>query len=105
MALARLALKNMQQRVASTSSSLLSYQMVSERTLNSVQKHRWGSELLRRISSGAGEEDSAGQQVVVSEAGKKSKLLPKSKRRLSLWRREDDDFPPPLWGKLFLFTE
>lgn len=98
MALARLALKNLQQRVAPTSSSLLSYECLSERSLNSVQKQRWGSELLRRISSAAGEENSAGQQVVVSEGGKKSsKLFPKRKQRRSLWKREDDDFPPPLW--------
>ncbi|KAL3528868.1 hypothetical protein ACH5RR_008190 [Cinchona calisaya] len=85
MALARLVFKNLQQRV-------------SERTLNSVQKQRWGTDFLRRISSvAAGEENSAGQEVAVSECGKKSKLFPKRKRRRNLWRREDDDFPPPLW--------
>ncbi|XP_071903277.1 26.5 kDa heat shock protein, mitochondrial-like [Coffea arabica] len=93
MALARLALKNLQQRC-----SLPSYQCASERTVNSVQKQRWGSELLRRISSAAGKEDSAGQQVAVSEGGEKSnKLFPKKKQRRSLWKKEDDDFPPPLW--------
>ncbi|XP_027169808.1 26.5 kDa heat shock protein, mitochondrial [Coffea eugenioides] len=93
MALARLALKNLQQRC-----SLPSYQCASERTVNSVQKQRWGSELLRRISSAAGKEDSAGQQVAVSEGGEKSnKLFPKKKQRRSLWQKEDDNFPPPLW--------
>nr|XP_027121387.1 26.5 kDa heat shock protein, mitochondrial-like [Coffea arabica] len=98
MALARLALKNLQQRVAPASSSLPSFQCASERTVNSVQKRRWGSELLRRISSAAGKEDSAGQQVAVSEGGKKSnKLFPKKKQRSSLWKKEDDNYPPPLW--------
>lgn len=104
MTLACLALKNLQQRVASPSSSLLSYRTVSERTLNSVQKQRWGSELLRRISSAAGEESSAGQQVAVSEGGKKSKLFPRRKRRRSLWRRDEDDFAPSLWGNISLFS-
>ncbi|KAI5660491.1 hypothetical protein M9H77_29284 [Catharanthus roseus] len=92
MALARFALKNLQQRLASPLS-------------HGVQNRSWGSELLRRSLSSssaaaAGEEKSqGGREVSVSEGGKKSKLFPRRRRRggsLWNWKRNTDGFPP-LW--------
>lgn len=102
MALARLALKNLQQRLVPTSSSPLS-QSVSEKSLNVVQKQRWGSEFLRSLSSagGGGEAKQESREVSVSEGRKKSKLFPWRRRRGSgsLWKKNTAEFPP-LWGKL-----
>lgn len=97
MALVRLALKNLQQRLVPTSSSPLS-QTVSEKALNAVQKQRWGSELLRSLSSAAGgvEGKQEGREVSVSEGRKKSKLFPWRRRRGSLWKKSTEEFPP-LW--------
>ncbi|XP_061340041.1 26.5 kDa heat shock protein, mitochondrial isoform X2 [Gastrolobium bilobum] len=89
MALARLALKNLQQRV-STSSSLIGY--------DCVQKHRWGNELLKRFTTAASDKGkSEGTEVAVSE-GKKSRLFPRRKGRRWLWRNNDRDFSPALNG-------
>lgn len=99
MALARLALKNLQQRLVSTSSSLLS-QTVSEKALNAVQKQRWGSEFLRSLSSAGGADGKQeSREVSVSEGRKKSKLFPWRRRRGSgnLWKKNTEEFPPPLW--------
>lgn len=97
MALGRLVLKNLQQRLVSTSPSPLS-QSVSERALNAVQKQRWGSELLWSLSSaGDGEGKQEGREVSVSEG---RKLFPWRRRRGSLWKKNTEVFPPPLWGKL-----
>ncbi|XP_049365591.1 26.5 kDa heat shock protein, mitochondrial-like [Solanum verrucosum] len=86
MALAPLALKNLQQK-SNPSVRHLSY---------NVQKQRWCSELVRRFSTEfekqqvadvAGNEKSENQQVTVSDSGKKSKLFPRRRRRGNL--------PPP----------
>ncbi|OIS96007.1 PREDICTED: 26.5 kDa heat shock protein, mitochondrial-like [Nicotiana attenuata] len=99
MALSRLALKNLQQKLSSCSSTLLNS---SQRNLNNVQKQRWCSELVRRFSTEAavGKEKTETQEIAVSEGGKKSKLFPRRRRRGNLWRRNDSDFAPALWENL-----
>ncbi|KAJ1429127.1 HSP20-like chaperone [Sesbania bispinosa] len=83
MALARLALRNLQQRV---SASLIG------------QKQRWGNnELVARFATAAGEKGkSEGSEVAVSE-GKKSRLFPRRRGRRLPWRSDDRDFPPALY--------
>ncbi|XP_057786864.1 26.5 kDa heat shock protein, mitochondrial [Salvia miltiorrhiza] len=80
MALARLALKNLQQR-ASYSGSLLAK--------NAAEKQRW---FLRGLSSAA-EEKAHEVAVQEAEGGKK----PKRRRGGNLWRRDGRDFVPALW--------
>ncbi|GFQ04600.1 26.5 kDa heat shock protein mitochondrial [Phtheirospermum japonicum] len=83
MALARLALKNLQQTASS-----------------SAQRPRyWGSQLLRRLSSAAEEKSSpAGEvAVAVADGGKKSKLFPRRRSKRSLWRRNNRDYVPAIW--------
>ncbi|XP_009604017.1 26.5 kDa heat shock protein, mitochondrial [Nicotiana tomentosiformis] len=103
MALSRLALKNLQQKLGSCSSSLLN-SSVNQRNLNNVQKQRWCSQLVRRFSTEAAgsKEKSETQEVAVSEGGKKPKLFPRRRRRGSgsLWRRNNSDFAPALWENL-----
>ncbi|KAK6127995.1 hypothetical protein DH2020_038256 [Rehmannia glutinosa] len=91
MALARLALKNLQQRASSSS---LWAQISSP-----AQKQRsWGSQLLRGLSSAAEEKPgAAAHEVAVAEGGKKSKLFPRRRSRRGLWRRNNRDFAPALW--------
>ncbi|KAK6153744.1 hypothetical protein DH2020_013383 [Rehmannia glutinosa] len=94
MALARLALKNLQQRASSSSSSL--WAQIS----SPAQKQRsWGSQLLRGLSSAAEEKPSAAtHEVAVADGGgKKSKLFPRRRSRRGLWRRNNRDFAPALW--------
>ncbi|KAK7255238.1 hypothetical protein RIF29_28644 [Crotalaria pallida] len=84
MALARLALKNLQQRVSAPASSSL--------------KQRWGSnEMLRRFASAASDKGkSEGTEVAVSEV-KRPRLFPKRRgSRRWLWRNNERDFPPAL---------
>jgi len=82
MALARFALKNMQQRVMPTPAQ---------------NNQRWASQLLRRLSSAAEEKPAAAQEVAVAEGGKKSKLFPRRRgRRGGLWRNNNRDFVPGL---------
>ncbi|GMQ08937.1 hypothetical protein CsSME_00052466 [Camellia sinensis var. sinensis] len=101
MALARLALKNLGQRVVvspSCSSSLLVVsQRVVERSLSTGLEQRWVSnELLvrsfctRRTSDG-NDEKSEGREVAVSEegGGKKFRLFPRRQRRRGLWRNNN----------------
>ncbi|PIN25375.1 Molecular chaperone (small heat-shock protein Hsp26/Hsp42) [Handroanthus impetiginosus] len=93
MALARLALKNLQQR-GTTSASLLSRNVAS-----SEQKQgNWGLQILRRLSSGAAEEKAeGGREVAVAEGGKKSRVFPRRRSRRGLWRNNNRDFVPALW--------
>ena len=89
MALARLALKNLQQRVLASPSC--------------VQRQRWGNEIVRRFTTTAsdkvaGEKTSDGKDVAVSEAKKKSKLFPRKQRRRWLWKNDDPNFVPALYG-------
>ncbi|CAK9149923.1 unnamed protein product [Ilex paraguariensis] len=105
MALTRMALKNLTQRVvcpsSSSSSSSFLCQSTTEKALGSVQKQRWTSELLKRVSTAAGddEEKPEGREVAVSEPerGKRFKLFPRKKCRRGLWRKNDRDFAPALW--------
>lgn len=90
MALARLALKNLQQRVCTSSSSLISHD---------VQKQRWGNELLRRFANAAGDKGkSEGSEVAVTEGKKSNRLFPRRRGRRSWpWRNDDRDFHPALY--------
>lgn len=97
MALARLALKNLEQKYALLNPSV--------RQVNDVQKQRWCSDLVRCFSTeseaagGKGKSDK--QEVAVSESGKKSKLFPRRRRRGSLWRHNGPDgFAPALFENL-----
>ncbi|PHU29580.1 hypothetical protein BC332_01673 [Capsicum chinense] len=94
MALARVALKNLNQKIAFVNPS------VSQ--VKYVEKQRWCSELLKRFSTEAEAADGKGKsKVAVSESGKKSKLFPRRRRRGSLWRHRDpDDFAPVLFENL-----
>ncbi|KAK4267543.1 hypothetical protein QN277_024312 [Acacia crassicarpa] len=86
MALARLALKQLQQRVGSASASSL----VETRPIGSAQKL-----LQRSFSTESAKSDNKTSEVTVSE-GKKSRLFPRRQRRRWPWRNEDRDFPPAL---------
>ncbi|KAL1554152.1 26.5 kDa heat shock protein, mitochondrial-like [Salvia divinorum] len=82
MALARLALKNWQQR-----SSYLAKNVTATTT----------SQFLRGLSSTAEEKAAVGgHEVAVQEGGKKPKLSPRRRGR-NLWRRDGRDFVPALW--------
>ncbi|KAL4335080.1 hypothetical protein GQ457_07G032050 [Hibiscus cannabinus] len=99
MALARLALRNMQQRVSS-SSSLLGHNL-GERSVGGVQRQRWNDEMLKRFMATAPDKDSADnkKQVSVSDGEKKFRLFPRRRNRRSLWNwrnRQNDDYAPTL---------
>lgn len=103
MALARLAMKSLQQRVVSPSSSLLSRNV--NLSTAPTHKEKWASEFLRRLSTVAGEksEGGAAREVAVSEGGDKTfKLFPRKKNRRGLWRSHDRDVVPASWGKFSL---
>lgn len=103
MALARLALKNMQQRLGSASSA-------PSLCRASQIRQGWNSSdeamvMNRRFLSTATEKASDDKEVAVSEKGdgRKSRLFPRRNRRRSLWRRNDDaDFVPALYGNMFM---
>ncbi|KAL2338145.1 hypothetical protein Fmac_012591 [Flemingia macrophylla] len=89
MALARLALKNLQQRVC-TSSSLIGH--------DGVHKQRWSNEFLRRFATAAGDKGkSEGTEVAVTEGKKSNRLFPRRRGRRWGWRNDDRDFPPALY--------
>ncbi|KAG6410715.1 hypothetical protein SASPL_128781 [Salvia splendens] len=96
MALARLALKNLQQR-ASYSASLLAKNVTATAP---PEKQRLASQFLRGLSSTAEEKAAGGHEVAVQEGGKKPKLSPRQRGRRggNLWRRDGRDFVPALWG-------
>ncbi|KAK7294092.1 hypothetical protein RJT34_16975 [Clitoria ternatea] len=81
MALARLALKNLQQRVCGTDSS-------------SLIGHGGVHKLARFATVAAG--DKGTSEVAVSEGKKSNRLIPKRRGRRWLWRNNDPDFPPAL---------
>ncbi|KAH6771881.1 HSP20-like chaperones superfamily protein [Perilla frutescens var. frutescens] len=96
MALARLALKNLQQR-ASYSASLLARNVTAAAP---PERQRWASQFLRGLSSAAEENVGSAHEVAVQEGGKKSKLSPRRRSRRgagSLSRRDGRDFVPALW--------
>ncbi|KAK8551199.1 hypothetical protein V6N12_039854 [Hibiscus sabdariffa] len=98
MALARLALRNLQQRVSS-SSSLLGHNL-GERSVGGVQRQRWNDEMLKRFMATAPDKDSADskKQVSVSDGEKKFRLFPRRRNRRSLWnwRNRQNDYAPTL---------
>ncbi|XP_059640865.1 26.5 kDa heat shock protein, mitochondrial [Cornus florida] len=106
MALVRLAMKNVQQRVVSPSSCSLLSQSFSERSLSAAHKQRWGSELVKSLSTttekttqqlqAEGAKSSDNREVSVSEGAKKSKLFPSRKGRKGLWRNNDPQLVPSL---------
>ncbi|XP_043700535.1 26.5 kDa heat shock protein, mitochondrial [Telopea speciosissima] len=113
MAMARLALSNLQQRVSM--SSLFNAQ-IGNRGMVVPQQKRWGSELLRRLSTTdsekvSDEKSSQGRDIAVSEGGssssKKSKLSPfrrkKGSWRRGLWRNDNRDLIPFSLNELFPF--
>lgn len=100
MALARLALKNVQQRTMASSPST-----TFSRTVDNLQKLRWSSDLVNRFSTaGDGEDKTEKREVAVSEGGKKSKLFPRRRGRGSLGRRRNPDFAPAIWGTIDILT-
>lgn len=107
MALARLALKNLHQRVLSPASfsaaSVLGHS-VNERTVGE-SRGRVGNEIVKRFSTEANEkvsgEKSENKDVAVSQA-KRSRLFPRRQRRRGLWRDGDRNFVPALYGTFSL---
>ncbi|KAF3450882.1 hypothetical protein FNV43_RR06971 [Rhamnella rubrinervis] len=106
MALARLALKNTQQKVLSSpsaaASSMLGRTAVSEKAIGGVQRQSWkNSELVKKFATAASdkasdEKSGESKEVSVSE-GKKSRLFPRRQRNRDLWRNNDRDFVPALY--------
>ena len=108
MALARLALKNLQQRV-SASSSLVRHGVSESRVTGSLQRERcWNNEALRSYANvtAATDKDKPGDssnEVAVTER-KRSRLFPRRQRRRSWpwsWRGDDRDFAPALSGNYY----
>lgn len=96
MALARLALKNIGQRVVSPSCYSIASQTLVNRSLDStVERQRWwGCDRRHGFSTSSGDhpEKSEGREVAVSDKSdkKKFKLFPRKQRKKGLWRRNDD---------------
>jgi len=86
MALARLAMRNLEQRVpASCSASLLGHERFVK---------RFTAEASDKVG---GQTTDGRKEVAVSEGGKKSKLFPRRQRRWRPWRNDDRDFAPALY--------
>lgn len=103
MALARLALKNLQQRASSQPSAVLSRNALLRPVFNEkpvgfggAQEQGWRYGLLQRFASGSGSE---GKEVAVEtdqggrRGGRWRSLLPRRLRRPSLWRRRETRDP------------
>lgn len=103
MALARLALKNLQQRASSQSSAVLSRNALLRPYWNekpvgfgAAQEQGWRCGLLQRFASASGSE---GKEVAVEtdqggrRGGRWRSLLPRRLRRPSLWRRRETREP------------
>ncbi|XVE89099.1 hypothetical protein DITRI_Ditri19aG0123200 [Diplodiscus trichospermus] len=103
MALARLALRNLQQRVSS-SSSFLGHNL-GERSVGGLQRQRWNDEILKRFmatnSDKVSVEKKEGKQVSVSDGEKKFRLFPRRRNKRSLWnwnwRNNRHDYAPALY--------
>lgn len=105
MALARFALKSLQQRaLASSYSASFLGQGVNERSVSGVQRQRSGDEIVRRFTAAAGdkvagETSDHRKEVAVSEGrDKKSRLFPRRNRKRWFWRNKDRDFTPAHYG-------
>ncbi|XVE52204.1 hypothetical protein DITRI_Ditri02bG0104200 [Diplodiscus trichospermus] len=92
MALARLALRNLQQRVSPCSSSL-----------GHNARQRWNDEILKRFmattTGKVSDDKKESKQVSVSEGENKSRLFPRRKNRRSLWnwRNKQRNYAPALY--------
>ncbi|XVF74733.1 hypothetical protein PTKIN_Ptkin13bG0135600 [Pterospermum kingtungense] len=100
MALACLALRNLQQRVV-TSSSVLGHNL-GERSIGGVlQRQRSNDEILKRSMATAtdGKNEGKTKTVSVSEGEKKFRIFPRTENRRSLWnwRNNQHDYAPPLY--------
>ena len=105
MALARLALKNLGERVVSPCCYSLVSQSFAEKSIGTAQNQRWSSEILKGFAAkpSGGDVQSKGQEVAVEEADKESKLSPKrNHRKKGLWRKDNNDIVPALHGTLTL---
>ncbi|XWS16447.1 hypothetical protein CRYUN_Cryun34aG0088300 [Craigia yunnanensis] len=91
MAVARLAFRNLQQRVSP--SSFLGHNL----------RQRWNDEILKRFmattTGKVSDEKKEGKEVSVSESEKKSRLFPRRKNKRSLWnwRNKQHDYAPALY--------
>ncbi|OAY52815.1 26.5 kDa heat shock protein, mitochondrial [Manihot esculenta] len=90
MTLARLALRNLSQRLSSSTSC------VTKRSGVDMQRQKWNDELLKRFMATAGE-TSDGKEIAVNDGNKKSKLFPRKKGRRGLWRSNGREFVPQLY--------
>ncbi|KAF4399737.1 hypothetical protein CsatB_012939 [Cannabis sativa] len=91
MALARLALKNMHQRVLSSPSFVGHGAMERAAIIGGAQ--RFSTEATEKVAT----ESSEGKQVSVSQGKKSRPVLPRRQRKRGLWRRNQADFPPALF--------
>ncbi|CAJ1951277.1 unnamed protein product [Sphenostylis stenocarpa] len=91
MALARLALKNLHQRVCASSS-------LTGHGCSGVNKQRWNNELLKRFATAAGDKGkSEGTEIAVTEGKKSNRLFPRRRGRRWIWRNNNRDFSPALY--------
>ncbi|KAL5756442.1 hypothetical protein ACOSP7_020874 [Xanthoceras sorbifolium] len=115
MALARLALRSLQQRVPSSSvaAAALGHGVIerSASSVNGVQRERWNNELLKRfIATSAGNEEKKDSKEVSVTEKKSSRLFPRRKSKRSLWRNNNvpslyEIFPSGLGNALLQATE
>lgn len=100
MALARLALRKLCQRVldspSSTAPSFLGHG-TSERAAILGGAQMFSTEAAGSTDKVASE-TSDGKQVSVSDSKKSKSLFPRRYRKRGLWRRNQGDFPPALFG-------
>ncbi|KAK7381584.1 hypothetical protein VNO80_00130 [Phaseolus coccineus] len=91
MALARLALKDLRQRLFASSS-------LTGHGSGGVHRQRWNNELLKRFATAAGDKGkSEASEVAVTEGKKSNRLFPRRRGRRWIWRNHDRDFPPALY--------
>ncbi|XP_062089855.1 26.5 kDa heat shock protein, mitochondrial isoform X1 [Humulus lupulus] len=97
MALARLAFKNLHQRVLSSPSFVGHGAFERAAIIGGAQKFSTSTD---KVASEASE----GKQVSATESKKSRSVLPRKHRKRGLWRRNQGDFPPALfvfhWKKL-----
>ncbi|XVF24793.1 hypothetical protein REPUB_Repub13aG0158200 [Reevesia pubescens] len=103
MALACLALRNLQQRVSFSSSSL-AHNLGGRSVVGGVERQKWNDEILKRFMATAtdhkfSDEKKESKKVSVSEGEKKFRLFPRRKNRRTLrnWRNNQHDYAPALY--------
>ncbi|XP_062089856.1 26.5 kDa heat shock protein, mitochondrial isoform X2 [Humulus lupulus] len=90
MALARLAFKNLHQRVLSSPSFVGHGAFERAAIIGGAQKFSTSTD---KVASEASE----GKQVSATESKKSRSVLPRKHRKRGLWRRNQGDFPPALF--------